>query len=364
MSSGFEITKKMPRYLKRLSVEYTKNGNAPLAQVIEGSKFEVREEVEYDNWNGGTYGHDVLFYVPDKLMGLIPLDTQQDIQNKIREDLNKVASAADSEYVSGVHFEYLDESDPAISSVSNVNSGSVTNTAKSRLWRPNSIKMFISHRDTSKVLAHELAKALSGYGVSSFVAHDSIEPDEDWQKEIEKALQSMDVLLAFITDDLFDSAWTNQEIGYALAGDIPVISIKLGQVDPVGFIRNRQAIKGHPDRMQDNATKIWSTLEKRLAGTTILRSSIITRFANSRSFAAASNAFDVIKRLGSFTEDEIEKLVGAFNSNGQISGCYALTTSGQFLNLMNQHATKKYVQRDGQIFVQKRRMEPDDDLPF
>ena len=103
------------------------------------------------------------------------------------------------------------------------------------LWSTTKIRLFISHRDAVKAHVHDLASCLYEHGINSFVAHETIEPDEDWQKEIRRALQSMDAMLAFVTDDLFDSIWTNQEIGYALARSVPIISIKVGKQDPAGF---------------------------------------------------------------------------------------------------------------------------------
>ncbi|MEM6899419.1 MAG: toll/interleukin-1 receptor domain-containing protein [Pseudomonadota bacterium] len=343
---------------------YANNDAANLARVIEGSRFEVREETGYDNWDGGMDGHDVIFHVPDELMGLIPLDTQRDIQNKIREDLNKAASAAESEFVNDVHFEYMDESDPTVTNAATINSSTAEGSAKTRIWRSNSIKMFISHRDTSKAKAHQLAELMLEYGVSCFVAHDSIEPDEDWQNEIEKALQSMDVMLAFITDDLFDSPWTNQEIGYALARDVPVISIKLGRVDPIGFIRNRQAIKGHSSDMRQNAQNIWTTLEKRMAGQSALRNAVLWRFIRSNSFAAASERFKAIQKLGKLTQEEVDKLILAFNNNNQISGCYDLTTSGKFLQLINSMTKQPYAVKKGKLEIDFQDGDLDEEIPF
>jgi hypothetical protein len=40
--------------------------------------------------------------------------------------------------------------------------------------------------------AYELAAYLKRRNVSCLVAHDTIEPDEDRQKEVERALQTMD----------------------------------------------------------------------------------------------------------------------------------------------------------------------------
>ena len=89
------------------------------------------------------------------------------------------------------------------------------------------IRLFISHRDAYKAAAKELAMSLEEYGISAFVAHDTIQPMTTWQHEILKGLQLMEFMLAFITDDFFESPWTNQEIGYALGNSIPIISLKL-----------------------------------------------------------------------------------------------------------------------------------------
>ncbi len=167
-------------------------------------------------------------------MGLIPLDEQNEIQSRIAQDLNKASSAIPNEVIEQVHFEYK-EDEPDTQRVDEV--------AVKRIWQPNSVKLFVSHRDYDKAYVHKLAQHLEKHGISSFVAHTSIEPDEQWQSEIEKALMSMDAMLAFITDDFFKSAWTNQEIGYAIAKGIPVISLKLGKTDPQGFIQSRQALK-------------------------------------------------------------------------------------------------------------------------
>ena len=195
MTEESEFTKRLPRYLKRLATEYERNDMSTLAPVLADSKYELNFAVSYDKWDGGQYGHDIIFHVPDSLMGLIPLDQQSEIQSRISQDLNKASSSINNEYINEVHFEYADEK---------VTQDTIVDSkVMARLWEPNTLKLFISHRDTHKRHAHDLADSLKHFGISSFVAHDSIEPDEEWQKEIEKALQSMDVMLCLITENFF-----------------------------------------------------------------------------------------------------------------------------------------------------------------
>ena len=122
--------------------------------------------------------------------------------------------------------------------------------------------MFISHRDIHKVEAKALAIALSDLGVSAFVAHDTIEPMSTWQREIEKGLATMEVMLIFQTDDLHESLWVNQEIGFALGKSIPIISLKLGTKDPQGFIAEKQALRGDINDPKKSAEGIYQILLK------------------------------------------------------------------------------------------------------
>jgi TIR domain len=357
----FELSRRMPSYLRRLAKEYSVGDDAKLASVIEGSLFVVREETSFDNWNGGTYGHDLVLYVPDELIGFVPLDQQGELQEKLRQDLNKAASAVDNEFVEAVHFEYLDDvgsAPPGATALRPTQTAPVTAAGYSSVWQPDMVRLFISHRDTDKKIAHDLAGQLKRRGVSCFVAHDTIEPDEDWQKEIERALQTMDAMLAMITDSFFDSAWTNQEIGFALARGVPVISIKLGARDPVGFIRNRQAIKGSATRMDWNAADIFDVLAKRLPASNAIRKGVLDYFMQSPSFAESESRFEQVAKLSNLTDDEILALVKAHNDNAQLWGCWALGRDQRFLNFLQAQTKRVFRIKDRKI------VEDDDEIPF
>lgn len=111
------------------------------------------------------------------------------------------------------------------------------------LWGNCKLKVFISHLSKDKAKATALTKELKKYGATGFVAHIDIQPSEEWLKTIESALESMDVILALVTDGFKDSDWTAQEIGFGLGKGVPVITIRNG-MDPFGFFGKWQAIQG------------------------------------------------------------------------------------------------------------------------
>jgi hypothetical protein len=83
------------------------------------------------------------------------------------------------------------------------------------IWDQRKLRFFISHRDNHKAEAKKLGQELEKVGISSFVAHDSIQAMSTWKIEIMKALQTMDAFICFITSDFYESVWTNQEVGLA-----------------------------------------------------------------------------------------------------------------------------------------------------
>lgn len=112
----------------------------------------------------------------------------------------------------------------------------------SKFWKPGYFRLFISHISKHKDKAANLQRALLKYGISGFVAHEDIEPTKEWLVEIEKALLSMNALAAILTPGFRDSAWTDQEVGFAVGRDVLIIPIRHG-LDPYGFIARYQGMQ-------------------------------------------------------------------------------------------------------------------------
>lgn len=109
-------------------------------------------------------------------------------------------------------------------------------------WETDDVfRLFISHLAAHKDTAKRLKDTLAPYHIAAFVAHEDITPTREWQKEIERALLTMDAMLTVHTKGFSESVWTQQEIGFALGRGMKVISLRMEE-DPKGFISKDQAI--------------------------------------------------------------------------------------------------------------------------
>lgn len=328
----YYLPARVPGYLQRLHIQYSRDGKNSLRDLIAASRSSVIEETDSSSWDGGTYGHDVQLFIPIEVLSKINISEQGTVAESICEDLNKLGQSTPNEFFRAVRLEVNHENDPDLQRANPVLSGPAPGPTYDPdslpIWKPGMVRLFISHRDIYKSQANELAHALEQYGISSFVAHDTIEPMTQWQAEIRKGLETMEIMLAFVTDDFHESVWTNQEIGFALARNIPIISLKLQQSDPKGFIGDQQALKGSLDDSAASFQSIYDLLAERLGNRERLQSGLISAFVEAQSFSEAIKRFDrmaeVVNRL---SEDEVKRIIDGFAANNQLYNCDYLCNS-------------------------------------
>lgn len=118
----------------------------------------------------------------------------------------------------------------------------VASLPSGNLWKPNMVRVFLSHSTSDKQSATKLKLTLLNWGIELFVAHEDIGVSEEWRIQIIKALSSMDAFAALLTTNFKESNWTDQEFGYALAKNTVIIPLIYG-INPYGFMEAKQGIK-------------------------------------------------------------------------------------------------------------------------
>jgi hypothetical protein len=184
-----------------------------------------------------------------------------------------------------------------------------------------------------------------------------------WQREILNGLETMEFMLACITDGFHDSWWTNQEIGFALGRNVPIIRLKLQKQDPLGFIGDLQAIPGDLNDPAASVDEIYDVLCKRLGQRERLQGSLIAALASSPDFNETKARFNRLSKYAqSLTEEEVGLIIEAFRKNQALHNAYWLTNESQRLTTFLEKCTNKKFVIDGKKL--KRAADDDDDIPF
>lgn len=364
--SNYYLPTKTASYLKRLLSEYKNSNQTLLFEILNASLICVIEATEFDNLDGGTYGHDVKLFLPESILEKIRIRDQRSISEKLRDDLNICSEAIRNEYIRNVAIELIDENDREFLKAKPLSLRPQVNPDNISFWEQGKIRIFISHRDKYKTYANELAEHLKNYAISAFVAHDSIEPMSTWQNEIIKGLETMEIMLAFVTDDFHDSVWTNQEIGYALGKGVPIISLKLENSDPNGFIiKDIQALKGSFDTLQSSANTIYKLVTKKLGNKHRIQSSLVDSFIESNSFDETKLRFDLLKDVvETLNHEESNKIIKGFKDNNQLHNSIHLTNkNNRLINFLNSTTQYKFTIA-GISIIPKSEFDSVDNMPF
>lgn len=191
-----------------------------------------------------------------------------------------------------------------------------------QLWGEGAIRAFISHISDDKEFAHNLKRDLQRHGIAAFVAHDDIEPMSQWETEIERALFSMDLLVALLTPKFSTSNWTDQEIGVAIGRCVPVMPVRKGK-DPYGLLSKYQAIPGANDAFEI-ATAIFKCAldDGNLSEHAV--DACIAALRKSSCYAESKHLAGYMASIRTISPDQENDLIEAFNANDQVYDAFGV----------------------------------------
>lgn len=184
-------------------------------------------------------------------------------------------------------------------------------------WKPGYVKLFLSHSARHKQFVGAVARELAVVGVHGFVAHDTMTVSKPWQAQIEQALNSMQAFVAIVHSEFNESAWCQQEVGWALGRRVPYFAVRMG-TDPVGFIGREQ----WPSAVASNEVEVVVQLAAWIASIPELGQTMVDGL-----FAAlesAGNYYDAgataerIAALNSLSNEQFARLDAIFWGNDQV----------------------------------------------
>ncbi|WP_194928819.1 toll/interleukin-1 receptor domain-containing protein [Pseudactinotalea sp. HY158] len=187
------------------------------------------------------------------------------------------------------------------------------------IWRNGMVRMFLSHSAKHKKFASKVAQALAPMGIDGFVAHDSMSFDHDWQDQIQVGLKTMDVFVVLLHKEVNESAWCQQEIGWAQGASTPIYLVRLG-ADPAGFVGRKQYPQVFPEDAEQVATKLFQWLSAKEEFAQALIDGQLSALDASRSYIESISITKGLVQVASLSEAQWQRLDSAVLNNGQVGG--------------------------------------------
>lgn len=230
-------------------------------------------------------------------------------------------------------------------------------------WETGTFRLFISHTSAHAGLAGALRTIFSAWRIDAFVAHTTIEPTREWQREIETALASCHAFTALLTSDFAESKWCDQEVGFCLARRVPIVPVRL-EVDPHGFIGRYQAARAAPPGTAPwVADAIFRALFRHAAIKDAMAAPVVYRYVASRTVEGARSNFALLREVSeaSWTRELVELVERAAGENPQIQNATVLEPE---LKAMPEATRELLASVRERLGVGAPVIAADDDIPF
>lgn len=311
-SAGFP--KPVSEVMATLADIFRHQERAEILELLESAHAHF-DEINYDNWQGGTYTWALRLEVPVPLFATLDARLMA-IEKEIEAKLSYLGRLHPNDPVGEVTIT------PITPGASVLGQRMVPSELEvRRLWPKGCFRLFLSHVSSHKIAVSKLKVELALRGVTAFVAHEDIEPSLQWRDQIELGLRSMHALAALITPDFHASCWTDQEIGWALGRGVLVVPVRLG-VDPYGFAGKFQGVPGSLEKPVELADAIVIALLANPQTHGEMRRSLVSAFAHAESFLMAMALRTLLVKIKDFTEEEITAMRTACVENDQVANAY------------------------------------------
>ena len=256
------------------------------------------ETAEFDNWNGGTTYYSLLIRVPVPTYARIEGELER-VEGEILKKVERYLRTETHDFIRDVLIQPA-PSDAAVE----------IPPAECKFWTADYFRVFISHLSENKQSAKKLKDYLDGFGICAFVAHEDIEPTKEWRDELEKALFSMDAMVAILAPNFGKSKWTDHEVGVALGRGKLVLPILYG-IDPYGLLGKYQGFQGKNKSLPLVGEAVFSALLKNPKTSGRLAACFAEQLTKAESAEVATAKLTLLRRLEDLPSEYLTRIRAA-----------------------------------------------------
>jgi len=209
-------------------------------------------------------------------------------------------------------------------------------------WSPRSkttlIRAFISYSTDDDRIASIVKHELEKFGIEAFLAHEDVKPTYEWQKAILSRLIDSDIFVPILTDNFYNSPWTDQETGVAIGRGKIIAPIMIGVESPQGFLGAWQGrIVKQGNYSQAIKALIRVLLEEPLFEPS-LRERIIFQFENNEFLDELDSLASLFTFFNAITDDQMRRILS--NISGPRSPLATRSTKDMIQDLINKFPDK------------------------
>lgn len=128
-----------------------------------------------------------------------------------------------------------------------------------------SYKVFLSHSHLDRPLVEGIKSQIEAIGISVYLYEEDSQPGQHLGEKLQGAIAASDALVVLLTSHSTASGYVNQEVGYALGRNKPVLPLVAPGVDPgaLAMLEGHEFLRMDPTAPLDGSTALLHYLHRR-----------------------------------------------------------------------------------------------------
>ena len=178
------------------------------------------------------------------------------------------------------------------------------------------VTAFVSYSHVDREFGRQAKTVLGEVGIDAFLAHEDLEPSEQWQERILSELRRCDLFVPLLSKNFLESKWAPQEAGFiASRPEVVIVPLSIDGTTPSGFLSH---VQSSPIRGKRIARELLvKPLAKRFPRTILPE--LIRIAGKAGTFRYAEQAMGALEPcFPLFTADEAQALAETSVRNSQI----------------------------------------------
>ncbi len=182
------------------------------------------------------------------------------------------------------------------------------------------VVIFVSHSDKDNVMATKIGTLINDSYIEFFLAHRDISGGKLWRDVIHEKIKNCDVLVALVTENFHEANYTEQEIGAAWILEKPILVIRVGGIEPRGFVAETQWIKYDDQHSRNTAGEIVKFALTETSNSGKMVDTVVKMLIDAYSYDVSNYLSDILLSQASLTPEHITGIRYALETNSQVSG--------------------------------------------
>ncbi len=187
------------------------------------------------------------------------------------------------------------------------------------------VSVFLSYADKDKEVANTLHDKLSEQNIDVFISSKDLIISDIWLNELKAQIEKCELFMVLLSNNFRSAEYTDHEVGYAIANNKRIYTVRIDDLEPYGFMRQYHAKIISPEIKNSEINELSHGLIRYVNDGVLALDEQIKTLKTSTSYREANANAKFLSDCSYFTNEQINNIAKIYQENREVRDAW---TSG------------------------------------